>query len=105
MPGSFIKYVGDTFKTYDILAIDADGNSIDLTEASLSLKLDAISMGSTLLGTGTWNITDPTSGVASYTWSENDLSTPGLYLLYTVITINSLLQTLPPVLLLIVAAP
>lgn len=109
MPLSFTKYMGDTLETYDIVALDYNNAIIDLTEATLSLRCDAIGIatgiGSSFTGTGNWTITAPTAGMASYTWSQSDLSVPGLYLLYTIVSISSNLITLAPVMMMILQAP
>lgn len=96
---SLVKYVGDTLSPYTIVAMDRDQNTIDLSNAILTLKVDSLDIQTNFTGTGNWSVSDPTNGVASYTWSMTDLANPGLYLLYTVINVGGNVLTLDPVLL------
>lgn len=66
------------------------GNPINLTGATITMRMQNQDTGVAQNCTGTWTIdNDPTSGKAYYAYSSADVSTPGLWDMSIDITINS----------------
>ncbi len=61
--------------------LDADGNAIDLTGATVTFVMGPVASGSASVQ-GAASIVSASSGIVSYAWGTADLATPGLYYAY-----------------------
>jgi hypothetical protein len=69
----------DTVPAFVWIITDADGAPLDLTGATVSLTMRALTSNTPVTLTGTPSVTDPTNGVVQFAWSTADTSTAGLF--------------------------
>lgn len=85
-------YVGDTGAPFDPRFLHKDGTAIDLTGATLSMRMQNENTNAVIVCTGTWTI-DPdqvnNKGLAHYAYASGDVATAGMYFLQITITITS----------------
>lgn len=71
---------------------DGNGNPLNLTSASLTLKVqDAQDPSGTLLFSKSMTIDSPTAGTCHYTVANGDFPNPGTFLAEIVVTVSSTL--------------
>lgn len=83
-------YQGDTGAPFDATFQHADGTSVSLTGATITMKMQGVSAtesGTVITCAGTWTITSASTGEASYAYTSTDVGTVGLWAMYITITI------------------
>jgi hypothetical protein len=88
--------VGDRLVPLRFQLRDADGSAIDLTGATVTLKMVRDLDGVVKIPAGLCTIEDPpTAGQGFYQWSAPDVDTPGLFWVYIRRLKEGLSATLP----------
>ena len=75
-------YVSQTLPILALTLTDDTGAAINLTGATLSLTIHNTQTGQDTAGAGTWDITSPTTGQATYAWAASDTEVAGQFTLY-----------------------
>ncbi len=97
---------GDTGAPFIVHFLHKDGSTVDLTGATITMKMvnqDSPSTTKTCLGT--WTIDDASGGIAHYQYQAADVNTAGIWILYITITIGGAPLHADSKLLEILAAP
>jgi hypothetical protein len=90
-------YVGQRLPTMTLTINKDTGSAQDLTGASLSSILHNTNTGQDTAMTGTWTVTNATSGIATYAWTAADTATPGSYTIIVSAAIGGLPLTGDPI--------
>lgn len=91
-------FVGDTGAPFAPQFLHKDGTPVNLTGATITMKLQQIisigtvaeSVGVVKTAAGTWTIDDAMNGKAHYVYAAGDVDTPGTWNRYITITIGGL---------------
>lgn len=98
-------YTGQTLPAMEPTFEDDNGNAINLTGATITLKFRNQQTNQDQVGAGTWNILSATGGIAQYSWASADVATAGSYLIYVDVTYSGGKRTFDPVPFIISNAP
>jgi hypothetical protein len=78
-------YVGDIGTPLSAAFTYKNGNAVDLTNITLSMKMVSEG-GSVKTCSGTWTISDAVGGLAHYQWQTADVNTIGIWQVYITLT-------------------
>lgn len=70
--------VGDRLPEVEVTLYGADGQVVDLTDATVTFTL-ASTDGRVLINKAAATVVTPASGLVRYSWGVSDLSSPGTY--------------------------
>lgn len=79
-------FVGQTLPSWEPTLVDTNNSTVDLTGATMAVLITNTETGAQLTGTGTWTITNPTAGLATYAWAAADVAAAGQYSLQVTAT-------------------
>ena len=83
-------YVGDTEVPLAPQFAHADGSFVNLSGATITMKMQEATFGTVKVCSGTWTIDNAANGQAHYQWQVADVNTAGDWNLYITITIGGL---------------
>lgn len=89
-------YVGDTLPVFAPVFLHKDGTAMDLTGATITMKMAEQGDNTVKVCGGTWTIDDTINGKAHYAWQTADTNTAGDWLLYVTVTIGGAAQHADP---------
>lgn len=82
-------YQSDTGAAFAPQFLHADGTPVNLTGATISMKMQSQDTPATVITcTGTWTIDDAVNGKAHYAYAPTDVATVGMWILFVVVTIG-----------------
>lgn len=105
-PGISPLYVNDTLPNLQITVLDDNGNALNLTGASITMKMQSSTNSSTVkVCTGSWSIDNALAGKMHYLWQQADTNQAGEWLLWITLTFPAGVQHLDPLTLEILPTP
>ena len=69
-------FVGQTLPSWELTLVDTENAAVDLTGATMAVLITNAE-GVQTTGAGTWDVTNPTAGIAIYAWAAADSATAG----------------------------
>ena len=98
-------YVGDTSPNLQITVTDDTGAAINLTGATITMKLQLTTSTTATSGIGSWTIDNAALGKAHYVWNVADTANAGEYYLWINLAFSGSNQHLDPLDIIFLANP
>lgn len=90
----FVIRIGDTGPRINATLQDGNGNTVDVTGATVALRLHGLTVVAALAMVGT--VTDGPTGQVHYDWQSGDVVVPGFYAAeFRVTLVSGQVQTFP----------
>jgi hypothetical protein len=79
-------YVNETHRPLSVTFLDDSNTALNLTTATLSVRFGGVGTSVSFTGAGTFNITNATAGLFTYTFAAGDVANPGSWNLQFIAT-------------------